>query len=64
MAIKNARAVIWDMDGVIADTAEYHEEAWREAFQKRGVAFTSEDFRRSFGTTVHTSTLARAGRGV
>ena len=43
------RAVIWDMDGVIADTASYHEQAWRMTFKKRGVAFSSEDFRRTFG---------------
>ena len=42
-------AVIWDMDGVIADTAAYHFQAWRDAFQKRGVKFTEADFRHSFG---------------
>ena len=44
-----AKAVIWDMDGVIADTAPYHLKAWQEVFQKKGVAFTEEDFRRNFG---------------
>jgi len=44
-----AKAVIWDMDGVIADTAPYHFKAWQEVFQKRGVNFTEEDFRRNFG---------------
>jgi beta-phosphoglucomutase family hydrolase len=43
------RAVIWDMDGVIADTAPYHLKAWQEVFQKRGVKFTKEDFRHTFG---------------
>ncbi len=42
-------AVIWDMDGVLADTASYHLSAWQEIFGKRGVKFTEEDFRRSFG---------------
>ena len=42
-------AVIWDMDGVIADTAPYHIQAWQEVFQKRGVNFTEEDFKRNFG---------------
>jgi len=27
-----AKTVIWDMDGVIADTAAYHFEAWHEVF--------------------------------
>ncbi len=44
-----AKAVIWDMDGVIADTAFYHLKAWQEVFQKRGVTFTEEDFRYNFG---------------
>ena len=43
------KAVIWDMDGVIADTGPYHYRAWRQVFQKRGVSFTGEDFRRIFG---------------
>jgi beta-phosphoglucomutase family hydrolase len=42
-------AVIWDMDGVLADTASYHLLAWRETFAKRGIKFTEEDFRRGFG---------------
>jgi beta-phosphoglucomutase family hydrolase len=44
-----SKAVIWDMDGVIADTAPYHLKAWQEVFRKRGVNFTKEDFRHSFG---------------
>jgi len=43
------RAVLWDMDGVIANTALFHFEAWRETFHKRGVEFTEEDFKHSFG---------------
>ena len=42
-------AVIWDMDGVIADTASYHFKAWQGVFQKRGVKFTERDFKRNFG---------------
>ena len=37
------------MDGVIADTAPYHFKAWQHVFQKRGVDFTEDDFRRHFG---------------
>lgn len=44
-----AKAVIWDMDGVIVDTGRYHFRAWQEAFRKRGVTFTEEAFRRNFG---------------
>jgi len=44
-----AKSVIWDMDGVIADTAPYHLSAWQEVFQGKGVKFTEENFRHSFG---------------
>ncbi len=49
MPRSNAKAVIWDMDGVIVDTAPYHFNAWRDIFRKRGVEFTETDFRRNFG---------------
>jgi len=49
MPRSKAKAVIWDMDGVIADTALYHFKAWQEVFQRRGVNFTQDDFRRNFG---------------
>jgi beta-phosphoglucomutase len=42
-------AVIWDMDGVIADTIEYHFQAWKEEFAKKGVEYTEERFLRFFG---------------
>jgi len=49
MPRSSTKAVIWDMDGVIADTAPYHLKAWQEVLQKRGVNLTEEDFRHSFG---------------
>jgi len=45
----NATAIIWDLDGVIADTAPYHLKAWQQTFRKRDVELTEEDFRHSFG---------------
>jgi beta-phosphoglucomutase family hydrolase len=42
-------AVLWDMDGVIADTADYHYSAWRDVFKERGVEFSKADFMRYFG---------------
>ena len=44
-----SKAVIWDMDGVIAYTAPYHLRAWQEVFQKRGLTFTEQEFQRHFG---------------
>ena len=49
MASSRLEAVIWDMDGVIADTALYHLGAWQDVFRKREVAYTEEDFKRNFG---------------
>ncbi len=42
-------AVIWDMDGVIVDTAHDHYESWRQAFEKRGIKLTEADFQTKFG---------------
>jgi beta-phosphoglucomutase family hydrolase len=42
-------AVIWDMDGVLADTASHHLHAWQEIFARRGIKFTEADFKRGFG---------------
>ncbi len=42
-------AVIWDMDGTIVNTAAQHFKAWQAVFRNRGVAFSSEDFRKGFG---------------
>jgi len=62
-----AKAVIWDMDGVIADTAPYHFKAWHNVFQKRGVNFTEADFRRNFGqrndTIIRKNLGAQTSRG-
>jgi beta-phosphoglucomutase family hydrolase len=44
-----SKVVIWDMDGVIADTAPYHLKAWQEVFREKGLNFTGEDFRHTFG---------------
>ncbi len=43
------RGILWDMDGVIANTGPFHFQAWQETFGKRGVKFTKEDFDQTFG---------------
>jgi beta-phosphoglucomutase len=42
-------AVIWDLDGVILDSAEEHRRAWKRLAEEEGVAFTDEDFWTTFG---------------
>jgi len=49
MSERGLAAVIWDMDGVIADTGDFHYRAWVQVFGKRGVSFKKEDFMRFFG---------------
>ena len=44
-----SRALIWDLDGVIADTAPFHFLAWQRVAQDRGIAFTETEFRQTFG---------------
>lgn len=44
-----ARAVLWDMDGTLLDSAAYHSEAWREVLARDGVVVTEAQFVSSFG---------------
>ena len=37
------RAFIFDLDGVITDTAEFHFLAWKQLADEEGIAFTRED---------------------
>ncbi len=46
---KNQRAVIWDLDGTIVDTANVHLAAWQQWAQGLGRTFTEDDFLRLFG---------------
>ena len=43
------RAVIWDMDGTLVDSSEYHRLAWKAALAAEGYHMTDEDFDRTFG---------------
>lgn len=43
------QAVIWDLDGVILDSADEHRRAWHRLAQDEGIAFTDEDFWATFG---------------
>jgi HAD superfamily hydrolase (TIGR01509 family) len=43
------RAVLWDLDGTLVDSEEYHWLAWRGSMAAEGVALTREQFLDSFG---------------
>jgi len=47
---QSKKAILWDMDGVIADSSAFHFAAWQETFAKRGIKFTKKDFIKLFGT--------------
>lgn len=42
-------AVLWDLDGVLVDTALLHYEAWRQFLNELGRSLSEEEFRRTFG---------------
>ena len=64
MSESSFEGVIWDMDGIIVDTAPYHLRAWQAVFQIRGVDFTEEDFKRNFGQRNDTIIQNAFGRSV
>jgi len=43
------RAVLWDMDGTLIDSAEYHWLTWRDTLAREGHALTREQFASWFG---------------
>ena len=47
--MKAARAVLWDMDGTLIDSGEYHWLTWRDTLAELGVTLTRDDFAGWFG---------------
>src|SRR5687768_15431451 len=43
------RAALWDMDGTLLDSAEYHWLAWRDSMLDLGYPLTYEEFVATFG---------------
>jgi HAD superfamily hydrolase (TIGR01509 family) len=41
--------VLWDMDGVLVDSGEFHYVAWAETLAREGRPFTREQFKATFG---------------
>jgi beta-phosphoglucomutase family hydrolase len=44
-----ARAVLWDLDGTIIDSIEYHWRAWRETLARENHPLTRAQFESTFG---------------
>ena len=47
--VAQKRAVLWDMDGTLVDSAEYHWQAWRDTMSREGFPITHEQFQATFG---------------
>ena len=43
------RAVLWDMDGTLIDSEEFHWKAWHLTLEVEGISITREQFLSSFG---------------
>src|SRR6185295_16625303 len=44
-----SRAVLWDMDGTLIDSEEFHWISWRNTLANEGIAISREQFLSSFG---------------
>jgi len=43
------RAVLWDLDGTLADSREFHWRSWRDTMSTVGIAVSEDLFSKSFG---------------
>src|ERR1700678_3230744 len=43
------KAVLWDLDGTLVDSEQYHWFAWRDRMAAEGVTLTHEQFLKTFG---------------
>jgi beta-phosphoglucomutase len=49
--LTGTEAFLFDLDGVIVDSSEFHKKSWFEVMRKLGVNFGEEDFKSTFGMT-------------
>lgn len=45
----SVRAVLWDLDGTLVNSEEYHWQSWRDALAPEGLSITYDQFLASFG---------------
>ena len=43
------KGVLWDMDGVLVDTGDFHYQAWRQTLDQYKLAYSREQFNATFG---------------
>jgi beta-phosphoglucomutase len=44
-----SRAVLWDLDGTLVDSEEFHWQSWHDTLAREGLSITREQFLDSFG---------------
>jgi HAD superfamily hydrolase (TIGR01509 family) len=49
MPLSDVKAVLWDLDGTLVNSEEYHWQSWRDALAPEGLSITYEQFLGSFG---------------
>jgi len=47
------RAILWDMDGVLADTSPLHFETWEQVLTEQGIPFDRQKFHHIYGLKNH-----------
>lgn len=62
--MSNFRAVLWDLDGTLVDSEEFHWLSWRDTMRPEGVELTYAQFLASFGQRNDRIVPAWLGRGV
>jgi beta-phosphoglucomutase len=58
------RAALWDMDGTLLDSAEYHWLAWRDILHAEGYPITYDQFKATFGQRNDTILRGYFGAGL
>lgn len=51
LALPSPFGVLWDLDGTIVDTGDFHYRSWQMALPEFGIPFSPDKFRRTFGMT-------------
>jgi len=59
--LNNISAVLWDMDGVLADTGEYHYQAMASTLASYRIEFAREIYLQTFGTNIQNVLTATLG---
>lgn len=49
VSMLSPRAVLWDMDGVLADTSQLHFETWEHVLTEQGIPFDRQKFQLIYG---------------